>query len=99
MPYSVTWSPTARFTYLNILEYLNEEWSLKEAEAFTDRTELVLAGIRQNPFLYKYSKKSDTHQCVLNKQISLFYRVKTQEQLIELLVFWDNRQDPGKLNL
>lgn len=97
MSYSITWSPAARISYLTILEYVKEEWTYKEVEAFANHTEGVLELIRQNPSLYQYSKKSDTHRCVLTKQVSLFYRIRNQE--IELLVFWDNRQDPDKLNL
>lgn len=97
MDYSVTWSPTARVSYNYILEYLDEKWTVKEIEAFINRTEEVINYICDNPLLYPYSKESDTHRCVLVRQVSLLYRVKTN--YIELLVFWDNRQDPAKLLL
>lgn len=97
MSYSVTWSPTARISYNHILEYLDEKWTIKEIEAFINRTEEVVSFICNNPLLYPYSRESDTHRCVLLKQVSLFYRIKTN--YIELLVFWDNRQDPAKLLL
>jgi plasmid stabilization system protein ParE len=95
--YPIVWSPTARLTYYKILEYLVENWTFNELEVFIDRTEEVISHICENPFLYPYSALSDTHKCVLVKQVSLFYRVKSTT--IELLVFWDNRQDPTKLLL
>jgi len=95
--YQVIWSPKSRITYYGILEYLTENWTLNELEAFIDRTEEVISHICDNPLLYPYSGNSDIHKCVVVKQISLFYRVKTDD--IELLVFWDNRQDPAKLKL
>jgi len=95
--YSVTWSPTARLTYYRILEYLAENWTIKEIESFIDRTEEVINHICNNHLLYPYSIESDTYKCVVVKQVSLFYRVKTDS--IELLVFWDNRQEPSKLRL
>lgn len=94
MVYSIIWSPTARLSYYSILEYLGENWSFREIEAFIDRTEAVINHICDNPLLYPYSKEGDIHRCVVVKQISLFYRIK--EKNIELLVFWDNRQDPKK---
>lgn len=97
MGYAVNWSPTARLTYYQILEYLDEKWTMKELEAFINRTEEAINHICDNPLLYPYSKESDTHKCVLVKQVSLFYRIETET--IELLVFWDNRQDPAKLLL
>ena len=90
--YKVIWSPKARITYYDILKYLIENWTFKELETFIDRTEEVISHIHNNPLLYPYSIESDTHKCVVVKQVSLFYRVKTD--VIELLVFWDNRQDP-----
>lgn len=81
--YSIIWSPTAQISYFKILEYLDENWTHKELEA--------------NPLLYPYSKESDTHKCVVVKQVSLFYRVRNND--IELLVFWDTRQDPAKIVL
>lgn len=97
MTVSVTWSPTAKRTYYQILEYLDKNWTQKELTAFITRTEEAIGSICTNPLLYPYSKESDTHKCVLVKQVSLFYR--KQKSDIELLVFWDNRQDPSKLVL
>ena len=97
MSYSVAWSPSARVTYFQILDYLDEKWTVKEIEAFINRTEEVINYISDNPLLYPYSKESDTHKCVVIKQVSLFYRVRSNT--IELLVFWDNRQDPDELLL
>ena len=97
MEYDVTWSPTAQHSYYLILEYLEEKWTSKEIIAFIIRTEEVIKHICQNPLLFPYSKKSATHKCVVIKQVSLFYRIN--RTTVELLVFWDNRQDPTKLRL
>ncbi len=91
------WSTTAKRTYFQIVEYLLEKWTKEEAEGFILRVEKVLEYIQENPFLYPYSKTSDTFKCVVVKQVSLFYRLKPDQ--VELLVFWDNRQDPSKLKL
>lgn len=95
--YLIIWSPRAKITYTSILEYLYEEWTIKELQAFIDRTEEVIKYINDNPSLYVYSKEGDAHKCVVVKQVSLFYRVKAN--YIELLVFWDNRQNPARLLL
>jgi len=95
--YSIIWSPRAKITFANTLEYLNEEWTIKEIAAFIERTEIVLQHISNNPLLYSYSKAADVHKCVVVKQVSLFYRVRADH--IELLVFWDNRQNPERLLL
>lgn len=97
MSYSVTWSPAAQLTYYYVMEYLDEHWTPRELGTFITRTEEVISHICDNPLLYPYSRESDTHKCVVVKQVSLFYRIKAGA--VELLVFWDNRQDPAKLLL
>ena len=95
--YSVIWSPIAKLTYYKILEYLSDEWTKKELNAFIQRTEEVINLVGKSPLIYPYSKDSQTHKCVVVKQISLFYRINADK--IELLLFWDNRQNPAKLLL
>ena len=97
MGYGIVWSPVAKTSYFTILEYLEKNWTIKEVHSFVQRTEEVLDVIKNKPSLFQYSKSSDTHRCVLVKQVSLFYRVKPSANRIELLVFWDNRQNPEKL--
>ena len=97
MSSNVIWSPVARVTYYQILEYLEQNWTTKEIESFITRVEYVVQHIGENPLQYPASKEKNIHRCVVVKQISLFFRVK--EGNIELLVFWDNRQDPATLKL
>lgn len=95
--YEIIWSPIARISYLNILEYLRENWPEIVIEQFIFRTEEVLNYIGKNPHLYAYSTEMDAYKCVVVKQVSLFYKIKNNSA--ELLVFWDNRQKPDKLLL
>ena len=95
MIYNIIWSPKAKDTYYQILEYLESNWLDREVSDFINRTEEVLSFITANPSQYIKSIKADIHKCVLVKQVSLFYRIKPGA--IELLLFWDNRQDPTKL--
>jgi plasmid stabilization system protein ParE len=92
----IFWSPGAKNDYIIILDYLNTNWGQREALNFITRTESTLQLISANPRLFVSStKKPGIHRCVLNRQISLFYRINNQN--IELLRFWDNRMDPEKL--
>lgn len=97
MSYQIIWSPQANQTYLLILEYLQKKWTEREINNFIERTEKVLFFISQNPLLYRYSKQNDSYKCVVTEQTSLIYQIKQDK--VELLSFWDNRQDPKKLNL
>lgn len=95
--FSVYWSPAVQISYFHILEYLDEKWTEKELKSFIVRTEEVIELICDNPLIYPFSKKGEAHKCVVVKQVSLIYRIKGNK--IELLIFWDNRRDPQRLNL
>jgi plasmid stabilization system protein ParE len=95
--YTVKWLPEAELTYALVLEYLDENWTTKEIEKFIDRTDEVINFISQNPEQYFYSKKKNSYRAVVTKHVSLYYKIQSTE--IELLIFWDNRQDPEKLKL
>jgi plasmid stabilization system protein ParE len=97
MQRKIIWSPTAKITFNQILEYLETAWTDREIRNFIERTEQVLNSISSNPSLYSSSSKKRIHRCVIVKQVSLFYQEGNND--IELLIFWDNRKDPVKLKL
>lgn len=96
MAYDIVWSPEARNTYIGVLESINSQWSISEVQAFQTHVNQVLELVRQFPEIYEYSDHSNAHRCVLSKQVSLFYRVEKEAETIELISFFDNRQDPEK---
>lgn len=69
MSYTIIWSPRARTTYYQILDYLDENWTFREIEQFIDRTEQALSHISRNPALYQHSAGKDIYKCVLVKQV------------------------------
>lgn len=93
----ILWTPEAENTYNNIIKYLEVEWSEKEVQNFIRESNNVLRQIAEFPNMFKASKKKDIRIGLITKQNSLIYRVKNKE--IQLLSFWDNRQDPDKLKL
>ena len=98
MSYQIIWSPTARVTYFQILDYISFHWSSQEVVNFIERTDEVLVYIKKNPQQYSSSKmRNEIHRFVVTKQVSLYYQVN--EKSVELFIFWNNRQDPSKLNL
>ena len=97
MNYTVKWLPEAEGTYALVLEYLEQNWASREIAKFIDRTDEVIRNLTENPKQYIYSKKKNAFRVVVTRQVSLYYRIKSTE--IELLIFWDPRQDPKNLNL
>ncbi|WP_316785542.1 hypothetical protein [Pedobacter frigiditerrae] len=93
MALTVLWTKTAKETYLYTLEYLNEFWGLKHVNNFINRTEKILKLISNNPLIFKsVLENSSVRKGILHQNCSFLYRVI--EDRIELLVFWDTRQEP-----
>jgi plasmid stabilization system protein ParE len=96
----IIWSPRARTTLLNILNYLEKEWGENSVHRFITEVTDILMHVSRNPKMFISTKKNKyIRKGIITKHISLYYRIKPQKKEIELLTFWDNRQDPKKLIL
>ena len=96
----VNWTPNSLNSYFNIIDFLAINWTKKEINNFVSETEHTIELIKSNPFLFKkYSKFENVRKGYINKFISLYYRVSEVNKEVELLIFWDNRQNPNDLKL
>lgn len=94
----IIWSPKAQQTYIRVLDFILEKWTKKEVKKFSDITASTILKIAKNPELFVASKqKKNIRKGFITKHTSLLYKIKPTE--IELLYFWDNRQNPKKLKL
>ena len=95
---NVVWTTDAEDTYEQNIAYLQDEWDDFVISTFIENTDEAIAYIVDNPALYPfYDKKNKIRRCVIVKQISLYYKIT--ETNIELLLFWNNYQNPKKLKL
>ena len=96
----VIWSAQAKKTCFSVLEYLQDNWTKKEIIQFNNKTEAILRAISKHPKMFPQSKQNESiRKAVIDKNNSLFYTEDVQNQTIFILTFFDNSQDPGKLNL
>jgi plasmid stabilization system protein ParE len=94
----IIWTPDAENTFRQNVFYLIEEWNGVVAENFIAKTEEVIAVISTHPLLYPiFLKGKRIHKCLVVKQISLYYRIF--DDRIDLLIFWNNFQNPRRLKL
>lgn len=95
----VRWTSTSKVTYLDVLSYLDENWTKRELQNFVDTVEKVISQIVAEPYMFEASnKKKNIRKGFVTKYNTLYYRIKPRKKEIELLTFWDNRQDPNKLS-
>lgn len=96
----IVWTPMARHIYFKILDYLEKAWTEKEIQNFINEVDSLLDQIKQNPEMFVESRKmKNVRRGFVCKHSTLYYRVRLRKKELQLLLFWDNRQDPEKLVL
>ena len=94
----ISWTPIARRSYFKILDHLEAAWTEKEIQNFINEVNDLLEQIRQNPEMFQQSRKrKNIRKGLVTKHNTLYYRVRSRRKELQLLLFWDNRQDPDKL--
>lgn len=94
----ISWTPKARQSYFEIIEHLGNAWTEREIQNFIILVDHLLEQIRLCPEMFEESrKKKNVRKGIITKQNTLYYRVRNRKKEIQLIVFWDNRQDPGKM--
>lgn len=97
----VIWTPRAQRTFRKIMDWLSENWTKKEIDTFMNQTEETIQQIKNNPYIYQQAssqKQKNVRRGLVNRIVSLYYRIKPQKGEVDLLEFWDNRQNPNKNN-
>jgi len=91
--YQIVWSPYAEESYLRILTYIIDNWTVKEAEDFDNKVESLLERLKTHKHLCPASKiQEGLRRCVIAPQTSLIYQIKN-DRIIELVAFFDNRSN------
>lgn len=93
MPLKIIWTQTSKETYIYVLDYLNDIWGQKYVNNFLKKSNKIFNLISLNPQMFQCIYENETvRKGILHKNCSFLYRVNTD--YIELLVFWDTRQEP-----
>jgi plasmid stabilization system protein ParE len=100
MAYVIEWTLHAQDELNEAYNYLEENWTSREIARFSGLLEDKLSLILKFPFIYSAStQKKSVRRCVVSKQSSLYYQVDIKTERVVVLSFFDNRQDPNKLNI
>jgi plasmid stabilization system protein ParE len=92
----VKWSGQAKVDFVNILGYLYQNWSEKEARNFLTEIKRLTHILEKGNIEFKKSKFRKLHIAVITEQISVYYRIHSSKR-VEIVRVWDNRQRPSKL--
>lgn len=87
----IIWSELAKDYYLLIIEQLFEKWNLSIVEKFETETVELISKIAHHNHICPKSKIENFHKCVVNKHISLIYRIENKN--LEIITFLFNQSD------
>ncbi|UPQ80060.1 type II toxin-antitoxin system RelE/ParE family toxin [Flavobacterium azooxidireducens] len=87
----IIWSELAKDYYLLIIEQLFEKWNFSIVEKFETETVELISKIAHHNHICPKSKIENFHICVVNKHISLIYRIENKN--LEIITFLFNQSD------
>lgn len=93
----IKWTPSARITFQKIVDYLGRTWTDGEVKAFVNRANDLLLNIKRQPEMCRPSlKRKNVRIGIIYKHTQLVYHYKPRKKQVEILLFWDPRQNPSK---
>lgn len=96
MSLKVIWSPASKEEYAEILGFVEDNFGIDAALKLLDKTDVIIGGIATFPEMFPASKlRKDVRKAVITKHNSVYYRYNKKQ--VQLLHFWDNRQNPKSL--
>lgn len=90
------WTETASFEYEQNIDYVLKRWSEEVALRFIDKVESILYDLKRETVEYPLTERGNVRKCVVVKQITLFYEIDEDNNLV-LLSFWNNYKDTDQL--
>ena len=92
-------SKLAESKLLKLTEYLIEEWNVKVRDEFINKLTEKINQISSHPKSCPQSNKfKGLFKCVASKQTTFYYRIHIKKQEIEIITFFDSKQDTNKLD-
>jgi plasmid stabilization system protein ParE len=97
MAYKIIWSPEALETFNDIVEYLNKTFTQKEVAKFVGIVNRRLLLLQTLPQTFRSAARtSKRRKTVIHKRTILFYKIREKNKEVELLYFFNTRQNPNK---
>ncbi len=96
--YEIKWTDHALSELKDTFDYIELIWTKKELRKLSQKIEKILELISNNPFLFAKSNSNSYRKVVILKFNTLYYRI-TDENTVEILSFFSNRQNPNKLSI
>lgn len=97
MPLQIQYSQRARIEYIDLLNYVVQNFGLDKAVRIDALFEKIILQISINPKMYPlYDKRRKIRKCVISIQTSLYYRISGK--YLDLVSFRGNLMNPQEVS-
>ena len=90
----IYWSTLSKISFSEEIYFILRKWNQIEVDKFSELVYDYLERLTKNPEIGIYNSKFNCYSIVISKQSTLFYRILESEKKIELVLFWNNKQNP-----
>lgn len=98
MAYKVRWSEKSKDDLILIIDYLLENWGSNSAKKFKKVVFQTIELILKMPTIYPLTEfRENVRQCIVVKQVSLYYQTNEKAKEIYIVRFYDNRRDSDRI--
>lgn len=87
----------AEITFADEIEFILKKWNQVEVDKFDDLVRENLVRLSKNPLIGNQKRNEDFYSVVISKQTTLYYSISKEEKTINLILFWNNKQNPKLL--
>lgn len=94
MDKEIRWTPEALSSFQKVIDYLEKNWSENEITNLVSSTERVIKFISQNPKMFRATNQENLREALITPHNLMIYKIKKTS--IDLITFWDVRQNPKK---
>lgn len=94
MIYKIEWKTIATYSYFNQMNFILSKWNEIEVQKFEDLVYDFLATLSKTPEIGIYNSEHNCYSLVISKQTTLYYKIIEDKSQIDLILFWNNKQNP-----
>jgi hypothetical protein len=91
------WKPLATESYFDEMNFILLKWNQNEVQKFEDLVYDFLETITKTPTIGIYKSDFKCFSLVISKQTTLYYKIIEEKNQIDLILFWNNSQNPTQL--
>ncbi len=94
----IIWSKLSKLTLFEETNFILSKWNQKESDKFLILVYDFIDTLSKAPEIGIYNSVNNYYSFVISKQTTLYYKYDENSSSIDLILFWNNSQNPNLLN-